>query len=189
MRHSEIFFTFHDVSINTISPLFAISTYSSLHSTMFLLIRHLLPENQSTIPSLHSTMFLLILCSCISYSEYYKSLHSTMFLLIRKAGTARRRGLSFTFHDVSINTLFQTVGISCTWSFTFHDVSINTQQQFASCAWSAFTFHDVSINTRTVQFVKDVRDKSLHSTMFLLIQIINEYDIHSIQLYIPRCFY
>ena len=56
---------------------------------------------------------------------------------------------SFTFHDVSINTGFTTLLILTGFSFTFHDVSINTSD---------------FIDTMTF-------DRSLHSTMFLLIPL------------------
>ena len=78
-------FTFHDVSINTGRAKFYPAKFLSLHSTMFLLI-----------PS-RSSCFLRGLCS----------LHSTMFLLIPKLSKEYEfPELTFTFHDVSINTIF-----------------------------------------------------------------------------------
>ena len=55
--------------------------------------------------------------------------------------------------------------------FTFHDVSINTGYgSVVTGRTSVFTFHDVSINTvnRFQEMIKQQR--SLHSTMFLLIR-------------------
>ena len=79
----ELFFTFHDVSINTQTKNLKKGLNYSLHSTMFLLI-----------PYMHWWTFF-----------GYFTLHSTMFLLIHLffpftvvSTTA------FTFHDVSINT-------------------------------------------------------------------------------------
>ena len=55
-------FTFHNVSINTEPEAESVLLWSSLHSTMFLLIRRIWTESQKLEYSLHSTMFLLIQC-------------------------------------------------------------------------------------------------------------------------------
>ena len=96
---------------------------------------------------------------------------------------------NFTFHDVSINTMFSTgVAIACPL-FTFHDVSINTLAvAFADVFSVFFTFHDVSINTEnSAQMAAQVA--ALHSTMFLLIQETVKNGQGISKLYIPRCFY
>ena len=56
-------------------------------------------------------------------------------------------------------------------SFTFHNVSINTNSaQHILGGTCLFTFHNVSINTVfAYPFLQSIR--TLHSTMFLLIQI------------------
>ena len=55
-------------------------------------------------------------------------------------------------------------------SFTFHNVSINTENPDVSGVdFQNFTFHDVSINTLSSTHSKS-RVVPLHSTMFLLIQ-------------------
>ena len=54
-------------------------------------------------------------------------------------------------------------------SFTFHNVSINTKNKsYISGRLPRFTFHNVSINTLFHLFLRLLRP-SLHSTMFLLI--------------------
>ena len=103
--HSVMFwrFTFQYGSINTISPLFAISTYSSLHSNMVLLIRGcgnwlfkqvfftfqygsinttFMPTCTDLHLSLHSNMVLLILRCAQTGISIQDSLHSNMVLLI-----------------------------------------------------------------------------------------------------------
>ena len=56
-------------------------------------------------------------------------------------------------------------------NFTFHYVSINTKHLHLNLNFSlSFTFHYVSINTVTDEEIEDTL-VSLHSTMFLLIQI------------------
>ena len=129
-------FTFHDVSINTGRAKFYPAKFLSLHSTMFLLI-----------PS-RSSCFLRGLCS----------LHSTMFLLIPKLSKEYEfPELTFTFHDVSINTLFSVCNFNSYGVFTFHDVSINTEQRSdRGHDQRNFTFHDVSINTRRL-FILTIR--------------------------------
>ena len=123
-------FTFHYVSINTAldSGIFS-AVYSSLHSTMFLLIQpslstcpqvsvftfHYVSINTAFINEmdnayhpLHSTMFLLIPLWFSWYAVTCIPLHSTMFLLILELGTFIVSNISdFTFHYVSINTLYR----------------------------------------------------------------------------------
>ena len=61
----------------------------------------------------------------------------------------------FTFHNVSINTLYGCFLNSCFIFFTFHNVSINTK---ISSRWTC-------------------RNMSLHSTMFLLIRLLSGYNL------------
>ena len=116
-----------------------------------------------------------------------------MFLLILCSSDCRRTGLSsFTFHDVSINTIRKTKPAKKFHNFTFHDVSINTiitqlyvfafitlhstmflliqeSEGFNLYCLPVFTFHDVSINTVGAYLTAYLGD-TLHSTMFLLIR-------------------
>ena len=102
-------FTFHNVSINSVLwksfPFFQIN----LHSIMYLLIlvngRYL---KNNIISNLHSIMYLLIL---------------------RGHPSDSCAGWSFTFHNVSINSEFQTRWSIVVDEFTFHNVSINSQRQ------------------------------------------------------------
>ena len=56
-------------------------------------------------------------------------------------------------------------------SFTFHNVSINTENPDVSGVdFQNFTFHDVSINTEIGSGQSKETLLALHSTMFLLIQ-------------------
>ena len=77
-------FTFHNVSINSKKAKALLYTQKNLHSTIFLLILikepHINPNGEY---DLHSTMFLLILVDNITASI----------------------NISFTFHNVSINSL------------------------------------------------------------------------------------
>ena len=101
------------------------------------------------------------------------SLHSTIFLLIQTVVSVRmdQRPL-FTFHNVSINTVQTQPGILPMSDFTFHNVSINTSETMAKqYVGTFFTFHNVSINTRNFK-VNLIFTQSLHSTMFLLIQVL-----------------
>ena len=166
----RIFFTFHDVSINT----------SSLFNKSYVLT------------SLHSTMFLLILFAIFHRQSPDLTLHSTMFLLIRIRLPLSENRRDFTFHDVSINTMANLTALSAAQVFTFHDVSINTRLAYLVklqiCTLhstmfllirlyrpifinhsSCFTFHDVSINTISLSG-REGKRRPLHSTMFLLIR-------------------
>ena len=157
-------------------------------------------------------MFLLIPSVPTSPLLYSSSLHSTMFLLIQQTWLWKQSLIcSFTFHNVSINTVtnsypvsrnalftFHNVSIN-TFSFptadavlhdfTFHNVSINTVYNFCSDhIRNLFTFHNVSINTRTTgRGCWGIR--SLHSTMFLLILVAVPIPGQVSVLYIPQCFY
>ena len=75
-------FTFHYVSINTLTAPYNFPVCKSLHSTMFLLIP--LVEELKEVSR--------------------RSLHSTMFLLIPVPAQHQFRKGTFTFHYVSINT-------------------------------------------------------------------------------------
>ena len=73
-----------------------------------------------------------------------------MFLLIRTVVSAYRFiHLVFTFHIVSINTVFDAKIDEMVADFTFHNVSINTVAygMAETAPISVFTFHNVSINT------------------------------------------
>ena len=96
---------------------------------------------------LHSTMFLLIPLSDQREVLQVVYLHSTMFLLIRGNCKSITGKISFTFHNVSINTQESTFNPALVEIFTFHNVSINTASPYA-----------IQIN-----------ETNLHSTMFLLI--------------------
>ena len=161
-------FTFHDVSINTTDSFIESLKLLALHSTMFLLIPQAETMLEQIRYTLHSTMFLLILliAVCMLAGKYAyiprcfyytaslliiegskHALHSTMFLLILDGNI---------IHDLNI-------------TFTFHDVSINTKNCANACKYSVFfTFHDVSINTIANAIVR-IQNPALHSTMFLLI--------------------
>ena len=121
-------------------------SYKTLHSTMFLLIPGILLIIISPCSTLHSTMFLLILCSLPS-------------VICRK--------YSFTFHNVSINTL--SVRSVHAQHHSLHSTMfllIPSNPTTIPSIKYAFTFHNVSINTA-------VR-RSWRRRLFL---------------YIPQCFY
>ena len=116
---------------------------------------------------LHSTMFLLIPLSDQREVLQVVYLHSTMFLLIRGNCKSITGKISFTFHNVSINTQESTFNPALVEIFTFHNVSINT-----------------------VKLIFEVRTVShLHSTMFLLIPDRVVIAILQFLIYIPQCFY
>ena len=159
---------------------------------MFLLILKALTVFSTEREALHSTMFLLILSNDWFVILLFQSLHSTMFLLIRCISEWTLLWVpGFTFHNVSINTVFTGETETLKDLFTFHNVSINTDflhklsVSFASLHSTMFlliqitnfhsaictiifTFHNVSINTRTSS-APYIIELSLHSTMFLLI--------------------
>ena len=96
-------------------------------------------------------MFLLILIYCHKCCFSFCTLHSTMFLLI-------------------LTEVMQYY--TAVMRFTFHYVSIKTNY-FMRYGWHAlsFTFHYVSINTPCEMGHNLPGYRTLHSTMFLLIQI------------------
>ena len=78
-------------------------------------------------------------------------------------------------------------------SFTFHNVSINTENPDVSGVdFQNFTFHDVSINTKRA-YGCFFKKSSLHSTMFLLIptaafnpsSVISSFTFHDISINTP----
>ena len=120
-------------------------------------------------------MFLLIRYRKMAKLDQYMPLHSTMFLLIRDVEPQIvRRWTHFTFHKVSINTLSPFSGIWNWIVFTFHNVSINTMVKISNCGHDEnFTFHNVSINTAKARITHQCVS-TLHSTMFLLIQAMQQ---------------
>ena len=102
----RIFFTFHNVSINT--HFWPVERLLFLHFTF----------HNVSINTIYTSLLLTIL---------RHSLHSTMFLLIPDDPI---RGMSlyysFTFHNVSINTMRRIPKHWHIIHFTFHNVSINT---------------------------------------------------------------
>ena len=135
-------------------------------------------------------MFLLIQNLNREHRLSILTLHSTMFLLIQQTWLWKQSLIcSFTFHNVSINTVTNSYPVSRNALFTFHNVSINTVYNFCSDhIRNFFTFHNVSINTRTTgRGCWGIR--SLHSTMFLLILVAVPIPGQVSVLYIPQCFY
>ena len=102
-------FTFHNVSINTLAHPTAQTSHISLHSTMFLLIRH------------HHTE---IVHDLKNFTFHNVSINTT------ETSTRMEMWLDFTFHNVSINTLFAAAMTTMIVYFTFHNVSINTLKHF-----------------------------------------------------------
>ena len=79
---------------------------------MFLLIRTMNEQEFTKHWNLHSTMFLLIQKTIELLNEVVANLHSTMFLLIRKVVQQISCFTnSFTFHNVSINTLHTMIAV------------------------------------------------------------------------------
>ena len=155
--HLDFLFTFHYVSISTITPMVALVRPLHLHSTMYLF-------------QLHSRSFILI--SFIIYIPL-----CIYFNPIRKAAT--KKPSKFTFHYVSISTILTKYAIQYIKQFTFHYVSISTLsavvrpilmiliyiplciyfnllEGFALGLVLVFTFHYVSISTsgKTLSAVK-----------------------------------
>ena len=74
-------------------------------------------------------------------------------------------------------------------NFTFHNVSINTVfSKLHLKASKLFTFHNVSINTVPEELIQEMYC-TLHSTMFLLILSMYAILMLDVVLYIPQCFY
>ena len=97
-------------------------------------------------------------------------LHSIMYLLILADWRISTALVTFTFHNVSINSYIQFLLLWCIsnlHSIMYLLIPVNF-------AWytkkSAFTFHNVSINSRNQELFKDDRHTNLHSIMYLLIR-------------------
>ena len=126
----------------------------------------------STYSSLHSTMFLLKLLQNLRQVHLHSALHSTMFLLKPRPYALRNRsGHRFTFHNVSIKTCNSVAR-------HYHATPLHsTMFLLKLLAWvlfnhnQYFTFHNVSI--KTFNFATHLLPVfSLHSTMFLLKRVI-----------------
>ena len=135
-------------------------------------------------------MFLLILWENYRSTVIICSLHSTMFLLILVSPpTLPDTSVSFTFHNVSINTSIAVKIRHHIINFTFHNVSINTKlpNSFGSIRY-LFTFHNVSINTPLlIIFSQTSKFFTFHNVSINTKKQGTGYVYTS--LYIPQCFY
>ena len=116
---------------------------------MFLLIPSVPTSPLLYSSSLHSTMFLLIRRSLQLQSHRFPvfTFHNVSINTHRNQSEGKFEHF-FTFHNVSINTIFSLTSIATTSIFTFHNVSINTEVPHPSALYLVFfTFHNVSINT------------------------------------------
>ena len=112
-----------------------------------------------------------------------------MFLLILEEEYKEYHALNFTFHYVSINTCRVFCIASTTSFFTFHYVSINTM-----CIWilpdGYRTLHSTMfLLIQTASQISELMKAALHSTMFLLIRQFLTQSVRIENLYIPLCFY
>ena len=120
---------------------------TSLHSTMFLLIRCIGVWRIWLENTLHSTMFLLIQEGLITAEVSRATLHSTMFLLIH--------GRVFSVIDTTL--------------FTFHNVSINTNIVVLHSFCQTPLHSTMFLLIRLIRTHSWLTVRTLHSTMFLLI--------------------
>ena len=135
-----------------------------------------------------------------------------MFLLILVLSSPKiALTLSFTFHNVSINSstrkgiiksklhLHSTMFLLILWQaemrlvinylFTFHNVSINSLT-FPILSTVVPNLHSTMFLLIPVEIVEArLFNSNLHSTMFLLILQCYRYVRGSSQIYIPQCFY
>ena len=58
--------------------------------------------------------------------------------------------MTFTFHNVSINSAIRGVWHLALPEFTFHNVSINSNYDVLQMHDNQFTFHNVSINSSMI---------------------------------------
>ena len=117
-----------------------------------------------------------------------------MFLLIQTGKQGNICAfITFTFHNVSINTTLLRILLSHTPDFTFHNVSINTVAQsettpmeeyplhstmFLLIPWFLFRWCKMLLTLHSTMFLlilwqlprANISDITLHSTMFLLIR-------------------
>ena len=78
--------------------------------------------------------------------------------------------VTFTFHNVSINSAAPKQNKNAEKQFTFHNVSINSEHVGThTMRKTLFTFHNVSINSEKTMIYVDTKN-NLHSIMYLLIR-------------------
>ena len=158
-------FTFHYVSIKTHC---AQIIYNELRKFTFHYVKTIMHSvSHVFMIHLHSTMYLLKLVPVFASSALLRHLHSTMYLLKRVAACCYTGVVVFTFHYVSIKTLWLC-------AFGISDIS--------------FTFHYVSIKTRYLVRCP-LLFLHLHSTMYLLKRFIVFSSLIITQIYIPLCIY
>ena len=141
--------TFHYVSINTRNSFYQPRDFTSLHSTMFLLIR--ITSGATNQSSTDFTFHYVSINTPIGRDEFVaagQTLHSTMFLLIRIQTVFSVVGqIIFTFHYVSINTGGLLNYFSLFRSLHSTMFLLIREDRSHEGNWFTFTFHYVSINT------------------------------------------
>ena len=121
-------FTFHNVSINSVTMDTAQAKSFNLHSIMYLLIPRSTQNRLHCHLNLHSIMYLLIHLNSRRGKTNKRHLHSIMYLLIPSTSDKNGLGIArFTFHNVSINSPCFSVLSNNIVRFTFHNVSINSR--------------------------------------------------------------
>ena len=133
LKDIDSLFTFHYVSISTWQMKHLDKLHQNLHSTMYLFQRVPLSAFAFEMLYLHSTMYLFqritcpngCLCGIYLHSTMYlfqpdrwynvqsvfRYLHSTMYLFQpRHIAITKRTAMRFTFHYVSISTVFAAGG-------------------------------------------------------------------------------
>ena len=160
-------FTFHNVSISTITEL----------------------HQEISVPTLHSTMYLFLLSWRIEQLQSYLSLHSTMYLFLPMKERDIKAIINFTFHNVSISTVLSYYDVVDKDSFTFHNVSISTKfllnkyRQDKPLHSTMYLFLPNPLENAAVIRV------TLHSTMYLFLQYEQFGTLQWDRLYIPQCIY
>ena len=137
--------------------------------------------------TLHSTMSLLNLFLLLLHSSQQLSLHSTMSLLNHfLCKNIYYVYFFFTFHNVSIKSMFDDEYIDFNFDFTFHNVSIKSARSGSRRQRGiSFTFHNVSIKSQSWR-------SSRQNMKVLYVSIKSKNgdrhpDPHN--LYIPQCLY
>ena len=113
-------------------------------------------------------MYLLIRVLLLQNNPKFTYLHSIMYLLILKTTTFPSLPLTFTFHNVSINSI--AAGVCVYIILNLHSIMYllipstpDTPKRIR-----VFTFHNVSINSKGMNNYVSIR-QDLHSIMYLLI--------------------
>ncbi len=184
-------FTFHHVSISTITRPVSLAAITIYIPPCIYFNRKVLPADAKIDLYLHSTMYLFQLRLCCKYKVLPTYLHSTMYLF-QPGRNARMEFLKNIYIPPCIYFNKECCGAQKRFEVNLHSTMYLFQHKMPFlpfCPVLLFTFHHVSISTHEGASEAEPIPQNLHSTMYLFQPVKGVYTAATVSIYIPPCIY